>query len=141
MKFRLTLFFVFQVVAWTTYFNWETTSSDQDIAGTTEKVLQVKEMSAGQFVSFENHQAFYKLILRDDGFFTKINTDQSLENGLWAVNHEIPSLILKSPKGDMKYRILDKSGESIQVELMNNLEFIQTSNVQETERKLFSSVN
>ena len=141
MKFRLTLFFVFQVVAWTTYFNWEATSSDQDIAGKTEKVLQVKEMSAGQFVSFGNQKELYKLILRDDGFFTKINTDQSVENGLWSVNHEIPSLILKSPNGNMKYRILNESSESIQVELMNQHELIQTNNVQETERKLFSTIN
>jgi len=141
MKFRLTLFFVFQVVAWTTYFNWETFSSGQDISGKIEKVLQVKEMSAGQFVSFGNQKELYKLILRNDGFYTLINTDQSVENGLWVVNHEVPSLILKSPKGNLKYRILDESSESIQVELMNNLEFIQTSNVQETERKLFSSVN
>jgi hypothetical protein len=141
MKFRLTLFFVFQVVAWTTYFNWETTSSEQDIAGNTEKVLQVKEMSASQFVSFGNHQEFYKLILRDDGFFTKINTDQSVESGLWAVNHEIPSLILKSPKGNLKYRILEESSESIQVKLINHHESIQTSDVQESERKLFSSIN
>jgi len=141
MKFRLTLFFVFQVVAWTTYFNVETTSTDQDIAGKTEKVLQVKDMSASQHVSFGKHSEFYKLILRDDGFFTKINTDKSVENGLWVVNYEIPSLILKSPEGNMKYRILDESCETIQVELMNNQELIQTSDVQETERKLFSSVN
>ena len=82
MKFRLTLFLVFQVVAWTAYFNWETSTGDQDIAVKTEKVLRVEEMSAGQFASFGNRQEFYKLILRDDGFFTRINTDQSIENGL-----------------------------------------------------------
>jgi len=141
MKFRLTLFLVFQVVAWTAYFNWETSTGDQDIAVKTEKVLRVEEMSAGQFASFGNRQEFYKLILRDDGFFTRINTDQSIENGLWSVNHEVPSLVLKSPYGNLKYQIIKDSDESIQVELMNPQKFIQTNNVQQTERKLFSSIN
>jgi hypothetical protein len=141
MKFRLTLFIVFQIVVWTTYFNWKSSTSDQDISGRMEKVLRVEEISAGEFVSIGNHQDLYKLILRDDGFFTKINKDQSVENGLWSVNYEVPSLILKSPRGNSKYRILNESGESVQVELMNQHEFIQTSNVQKSENKLFSSIN
>jgi hypothetical protein len=141
MVFRLTLFFVFQVVAWTTYFNWESSSSDQEIAAATEKVLQVKEMSTGQFVSVGNQEELYKLILRDDGIFTKVNKDQSHENGLWTVNYEVPSLVLKSPRGNFKYHILGETGSSIQVKLMNQHEFIQTNSVQKGETKLFSSIN
>jgi hypothetical protein len=141
MKFRLTLFFVFQIVAWTAYFNWETSTDKVDIAGKTEKVLQVEEMSTSQFASLETHKELQELILRNDGFFTRINKDQSVENGIWTVNYEIPSLNLKSPLGNKKYRILDDSDEYLQVELINAHELIQTKNTQETEPKLYSSIN
>jgi len=132
---------VFQVVAWTAYFNWGTSSGEMDLAGRIEKVLQVEEMSASQFASIETPKELHQLILRNDGFFTMINKDQSVENGLWTVNYEIPSLVLKSPHGDQKYRILEDSDEYLQVELMNVHEVIQTKNTQESEPKLFSAIN
>jgi len=141
MKFRLTIFFIFQVVAWTVYFNWETSMDGQNITVRTEKVLQVEEMSASQFASLNTRKALYKIILRNDGFFTKINADQSVENGLWALDHAIPSLVLRSPAGNQKYRIIEDSPEFIQVELMNPHDLIQTKNIEEEEPTLFSSVN
>ena len=109
MKFRITLFFVFQVIAWTAYFNWESEVISPNAEGIAEKVVQVEEMSTNQFTSIKTQKELYNIILRNDGFFTKINTDKSLETGLWSVNYNIPSLVLKSAMGDQKYRILDKS--------------------------------
>lgn len=140
MKFRLTLFFVFQVVAWTAYFNWESRVLDPDAEGIAEKVLQVEEMSANQFASIGARKELYKIILRNDGFFTKVNTDKSLENGLWDVNYNIPSLVLKSAVGDQKYKILDNSNGILQLELLNSEELLQASNTEIKERTLYSSV-
>ena len=77
MKFRLTLFLVFQVVAWTAYFNWESRVIDPDAGDIAEKVIQVEEMSANQFASISTRKELYKIILRNDGFFTKVNDDKS----------------------------------------------------------------
>jgi hypothetical protein len=124
-----------------TYFNWDFNPVDQNSAETTEKVIQVQEMSANQFASLETRRELYQLILRNDGFFTKINKDQSVENGLWNVNHEIPSIILISPTGNQNYRIIEGSYEYLQVELINPQEFIQTNLTKEEDPKLFSSIN
>lgn len=141
MKFRLTLFFVFQVVAWTAYFNWDSGPGNQNLADMSEKELQVQEMSTNQFTSIEAGKELYKLILRNDGFFTRINKDESVENGLWTVNYDVPSLVLKLPGGNLKYRILENTDAFLQVELMNTHELIQTSNTVENDRKLFSAIN
>ena len=140
MKFRITLFFVFQVIAWTVYFNWESDVISADARGIAEKVVQVEEMSANQFASIKTQKELYKIILRNDGFFTKINTDKSLETGLWSVNYNIPSLVLKSALGDQEYRILDNTKGVIQIELLNSEELLQASNAEIKERTLYSSV-
>ena len=140
MKFRITLFFVFQVIAWTVYFNWESDVISADARGIAEKVVQVEEMSANQFASIKTQKELYKIILRNDGFFTKINTDKSLETGLWSVNYNIPSLVLKSALGDQEYRILDNTKGVIQIELLNSEELLQASNTEIKERTLYSSV-
>lgn len=140
MKFRLTLFFIFQVIAWTAYFNWGGQGTNPDADGIAEKVVQVEEMSANQFASLGIRKELYKIILRNDGFFTKINDDQTLESGLWSVNYTIPSLVLKSAIGDQKYRILDNSKDFLQLELMNSEEFLQASNTKIKEQTLYSSV-
>jgi hypothetical protein len=141
MKIRLIIFFVFQLIAWTVYFNWGTSIEEQKLAVMAERVLRIEEMSASQFASLNTRKQLYKLILRNDGFFTRINDDESVENGLWAVNHEIPSLVLMSASGNQKYRILGDSRDLIQLELMNPNELIQTNTMEEKEPKLFSSIN
>jgi hypothetical protein len=134
------LFFVFQVIAWTTYFNWESDVISPDSAGIAEKVVQVEEMSANQFASIKTRKELYKIILRNDGFFTKINTDKSLETGLWSINYNIPSLVLKSVFGDQEYRILDNTKGVIQIELLNSEELFQANNTKTKERTLYSLV-
>ena len=142
MKIRLTLFFIFQFAAWTIYFNWGTNLDGRHIAAKTERVLQIEEISSSKFASLDTRKQLYQLILRNDGFFTRIYGDRMVENGLWTVNHEIPSLFLMSPSGNRKYHIISDSRESIQVELMNPNELIQTRNTSvEEEPKLFSSIN
>ena len=141
MKFRITLFIVFQILAWTAYFNWDSNNlntSDENIA---ERVLQVEEMSVNKLASMEVRKELYNLVLRNDGFFTKINSDQSVENGLWIVNRSVPSLVLRSPKGDKKYRIIEDSKGFIQLELLNTSDLIQTAKSENTERTLYSSIN
>jgi hypothetical protein len=140
MKFRITLFIVFQVIAWTAYFNWESEVISPNAEGIAEKVVQVEEMSTSQFTSIKTQLELYNIILRNDGFFTKINTDKSLETGLWSVNYNMPSLVLKSAVGDQKYRILDNSKGVVQLELLNSEELLQASNTEIKERTLFSSV-
>jgi len=140
MKFRITLFFVFQVIAWTAYFNWESDVISPDAEGIAEKVVQVEEMSANQFASIKTRKELYKIILRNDGFFTKINTDKSLETGLWYVNYNIPSLVLKTALDNQEYRILDNTEGVIQIELLNSEELLQASNTDIKERTLYSSV-
>jgi hypothetical protein len=140
MKFRITLFIVFQVIAWTAYFNWESEVISPNAEGIAEKVVQVEEMSTSQFTSIKTQLELYNIILRNDGFFTKINTDKSLETGLWSVNYNMTSLVLKSAVGDQKYRILDNSKGVVQLELLNSEELLQASNTEIKERTLFSSV-
>ncbi len=140
MKFRITLFFVFQVIAWTAYFNWDVDVVSPPVKGLTEKVMQVEEMSTNQFASIKTRKELYKIILRNDGFFTKINTDKSLETGLWSVNYNIPSIVLKSAIGDQEYRILDNTRGFIQIELLNSEELLQANNTEIKEQILYSSV-
>ena len=140
MKFRLTLFFVFQVLTWTAYFNWESEELSPETEGLAEKVVQVEEMSANQFASIRTRKDFYKIILRNDGFFTKVNNDKSMESGLWTVNYKVPSIVLKSAAGDQKYKILDNSKGVLQLELLNSEELLQANNTEIKERTLYSSV-
>jgi len=140
MKFRLTLFLVFQIVAWTAYFNMDTEVLDPNLEGFAEKVMQVEEMSANQFASIEARKELYKIILRNDGFFTRINNDESVENGLWSVNRDVPSLVLRSPVGSQKFKILDNSGNVLQLELLKTDELLQASNTEVKERTLYSSI-
>lgn len=140
MKFRLTLFFVFQIVAWTAYFNWESGIMDPNTESIAEKVVQVEEMSANQFASIDARKELYKIILRNDGFFTRINTDKSVESGLWSVNHNVPSLVLRSAVGDQKFKILDNSKGILQLELLNTEELLQANNTEIKERTLYSSL-
>ena len=140
MKFRLTLFFVFQVVAWTAYFNWESGVVDPNTEGIAEKVVQVEEMSDNQFALMGARKELYNIILRNDGFFTRINTDKSVESGLWSVNHNLPSLVLRSPAGDQKFKILDNSKGVLKLELLNAEELLQANNQEIKEQTLYSSI-
>jgi len=140
MKLRITLFIVFQIVAWMTYFNWGTPGYDRGSVGTMEKALQVEEMSVGQFTSSTAQTDLYKIILRNDGFFTRINNDQSAEYGLWSIDHQVPSLVLRMPEGDQKFRILDASNETLLLQSLNSVEPIQVANAEPKEQTLYSSL-
>ena len=140
MKFRLTVFIVFQIVAWTAYFNMDTGVLDPNIEGFAEKIIQVEEMTTNQFASIETHKELYKIILRNDGFFTRVNTDKSVETGLWSVDRNIPSLVLRSPGGSQKFKILDNSGNVIQLELLKSDELLQANSREIKERTLYSSI-
>jgi hypothetical protein len=141
MKFRFTVFIVFQVFAWTTYFNWEPGTPDQDTDRKAEKIVEILEMSSSQFASYGSENELFRIILRNDGFYTKINNNKSVENGLWIVDYNIPSLVLKMPTGNQKYKILEDSPGRLQVELINAQKLIQVNKEDEKEPKLFSSVN
>jgi len=140
MKFRLTLFVVFQIIAWTAYFNMDTGVLDPNNQSFAEKVVQVEEMSANQFASIETRKELYKIILRNDGFFTRINKDNSVETGLWSVNRDIPSLVLRSPVKSQKFKILDNSENVLQLELLNTDDLLQVNNTEIKERTLYSSI-
>ncbi len=139
MKVRIVLFLIFQFFAWGLYLYW---GEDQghNMPERSEKVLEVFEIPSAILTRTVVEERKFKLILRDDGIFTKINADRSTENGMWAVNYDIPSLILKSPGGDYKYRILNEQDEKFQIELINAHELARARNEkEESNRRLFSS--
>lgn len=134
------MFIVFQIVAWTIYFNRASVPDNRVFSENSEKVIQVEEMVAGQFAALDAPKSFFKLILRNDGFFTRINYDQSVENGIWSVDYNIPTLLLKSPQGNREYHILDQSNELLQVELMGTDIYVKTDNPEQKEPRLYSSI-
>ncbi|MBS0000210.1 MAG: hypothetical protein KFF73_14610 [Cyclobacteriaceae bacterium] len=139
MRLRFISFIVFQVVAWTLYFNWESPSSQKTAA--TEKHLEIAEISprtVNNNFAFENN---YKLILRNDGFFIRINQDQTRQSGLWKIDHELPALLLTSPKGDHHYQIITSLNDKMHVrEIDTNEEFARNSMTESDNlNRLFSS--
>ena len=140
MRLRITIFILFQVLAWTIYFNWESAPDDKVFSARYEKSIQVEEKVTGQFASASAPGSLFRLILRNDGFFTRINFDQSVENGIWSVDHKIPTLILKSAHGNRQYHIIDQSPELLQVELMGSEKYVKAENPAQNETLLYSSV-
>ncbi len=117
MRNRIISFLVFQIIAWVLYFNWDSYQVQND--QTSEKILQVVENPLSRLTSHQKKEFMYQLVLRNDGFFTRINPDLTKENGIWCVNYDIPSIILKSSMGEYNYRIIENTSESVQLELIN----------------------
>ncbi len=128
MNLRITFFIVFQIIAWSIYLNSESDPSSPEMFSKSQMIVNILEQPNSQFASINETNNLYKLVLRNDGFFTKINSDQSELNGLWDIDYDIPTIILKLPQGDFEYKILAESNESIELELINGLEVIQAMN-------------
>ena len=138
MKSRLLLFLVFQFFVWGFYFNWE--KKDQIKASITLHEVKVVEQDIGDLAVYGSliHQD-YRLILRNDGFFTRINPNQSTESGIWRINYDIPSIILKSPTKEYKYRILDENDDVIRITLMNSYEITEKLSNEDRIQPTFTS--
>ena len=117
MRTRFISFILFQLVAWTLYFNWDMPAVNKP--ATAEMLLDVAEISPQNFgnsFAFKNN---YQLILRNDGLYTRINQDKTFESGLWKVDYELPALILTSPKGDNHYQIITNYKDRMHVRAIN----------------------
>jgi hypothetical protein len=127
MRLRIFFFLVIQVVAWTIYFNAGKTNNPGS-----QRTLEVKEIKGEDIDGRISEIESYKLVLRNDGLFTKLNDDHITESGLWSVNYDIPSLILKSPSKEYKFKIVKYNGADLEMMLINQHEIV---NVAETGRK------
>ena len=123
MRNKLISFFIFQIIAWILFFNWE--GYRYQYNETSEKIIQVVENPVSRITANQSNLNMYQLVLRNDGFFTRINHDLTKENGIWSINYDIPSIIFKSSMGEYNYRILENSSESIQLELINAHEIVK----------------
>ena len=137
MRLRILFFLVFQVVAWTIYFNSGKTK-DTGL----QRTLQVKEIKGDDSNVRFNEIDSYKLVLRNDGLFTKVMNDHVVESGLWSVNYDIPSLILKSPSKEYKFKIVKYNGADLEIMLINQheIENVAENGNKKAMDKLFSSV-
>ena len=137
MRLRILFFLVFQVVAWTIYFNSGKTK-DTGL----QRTLQVKEIKGDDNSIRFNEIDSYKLVLRNDGLFTKVMNDHVVESGLWSVNYDIPSLILKSPSKEYKFKIVKYNGADLEIMLINQheIENVAENGNKKAMDKLFSSV-
>ena len=141
MRSRIITFIVFQLVAWTFYFNWDGSKSSQnELISTSEKSWDVVEIQDEQDAEGKEIE-MARLILRYDGLFTKINSNETVEKGVWIVDHAEPAIILKSPSRIYKYKIVNYSDEGMMMELMNQPEFTRNRNKEDTflRKKLLSS--
>lgn len=136
MRTKFIYFIIFQLIAWTLYFNWEGSSIQE--SATAEKLIKIAEISPKNVNNSLSDKNNYKLILRNDGFFTRVNADQTKENGLWKINYEEASLILTSSKGEFHYRILDQINDGMQVRLIQTNELARKED-QPDQNRLFSS--
>ena len=117
MRLRIVVFLILQVVAWTIYFN-----SGKIDNSRSQQTLQVKEIKGEETSITINEIKSYALILRSDGLFTKLIENRIVESGLWSVNYDIPSLILKSPSKEYKFKIVKFNGADLEIMLMNHHE-------------------
>lgn len=142
MNLRITFFIIFQIIAWSIYLNSERDPSSPEMFSKSQMTVDILEQPNSKFASISDIDNPYKLVLRNDGFFTKINPDQSELNGLWDIDYDIPTIILKLPHGDFEYKILAESNQSIELELINGLDVIQAMNIDvDQPSKLFSTLN
>lgn len=118
MRTRFISFILFQLVAWILYFNWEIPGEKKsDPAEVLLDVAEISPQNVSNSFAFKNN---YQLILRNDGFFTKINQDQTFESGLWKVDYELPALVLTSPRGDNRYQIITNYNDRMHVREINS---------------------
>lgn len=85
---------------------------------TSQKLVKVAEVSSRNISNSLSDNHNYQLILRNDGFFTKLNADRVQENGLWKINYDESSIILTSAKGEYHYRILEQFTDKMEVRLV-----------------------
>jgi hypothetical protein len=137
MRSRFIAFILFQIIAWSFYFNWEVSSNRKMV--TSVKMVQVEDISFRHVDFSSNDEHRYQLILRNDGFYTRINRDRTRENGIWRVNYDIPSLILSSPNGDAHYQIIDNFEDYMQVKLLSTDELARNELNRTESDLLFSS--
>ena len=116
MRTRFVYFIIFQIIAWTFFFNWEDSSMQETV--TSQKLVKVAEVSSRNISNSLSDNHNYQLILRNDGFFTKLNADRVQENGLWKINYDESSIILTSAKGEYHYRILEQFTDKMEVRLV-----------------------
>jgi hypothetical protein len=138
MRTRFFSFIIFQLIAWTIYFKWEIPVVQQSMRA--EKSLEIAEISPQNVSNRFAYKNNYRLILRNDGFYTRINQDNTFESGLWKVNYDMPAIILSSPRGDNQYQIITNSNDKMNVrKIISSEEF--TRNMDETNdlKRLFSS--
>ena len=141
MNLRITFFILFQIVAWSFYLNTESNPSEIEMLSKSQKTIEILEQPNSNFASIGDTNSPYKLVLRNDGFFTKINSDQTILNGLWDIDYNIPTIILKLPQGNFEYKILANSNESVRLELIDGYDVIQAMNRgSEQPPKLFSTL-
>ena len=138
MRIRFISFIVFQVLAWTLYFSWEMPGLVEKDAK--QKFLNVAEVSPKQVSIQADRENIYGLLLRNDGFYTRYNHDQTLENGLWKINYELPAIILITPRGEHQYHILSNSENRMLVrEVTSEREFARNQEENNGISRLFSS--
>jgi hypothetical protein len=113
MRTRFFSFIIFQLIAWTIYFKWEIPVVQQSMRA--EKSLEIAEISPQNVSNRFAYKNNYRLILRNDGFYTRINQDNTFESGLWKVNYDMPAIILSSPRGDNQYQIITNSNDKMNV--------------------------
>jgi hypothetical protein len=138
MRTRFFSFIIFQLIAWTIYFKWEMPAVQQPV--TAEKLLEIAEISPQNVSNSFSYNNNYRLILRNDGIYTRINQDQTFESGLWKVDYDLPAIILSSPRGDNQYQIITSSNDKMNVrKIITSEEY--TRNMAETNdlKRLFSS--
>jgi hypothetical protein len=138
MRARFVYFIIFQLVAWTFYFNWEDSSIQESI--TSQKLVKVAEVSSRNVSYGLSDNLNYELILRNDGFFTRLNAGRVQESGLWKINYEEPSIILTSAKGEYHYRILEQLNDRMEVRLVKYDDLTRKEKEDELDlSRLFSS--
>jgi hypothetical protein len=137
MRLRILFFVILQVVAWTLYFN-----SGKIDGSRAQRKLQVKEIKGEEKSIKINDIESYALILRNDGLFSKLVDNRIVESGLWSVNYDIPSLILKSPANEYKFKIVKYNGADLEIMLMNHHEIRDVAELgnKKSIDRLFSAV-
>lgn len=138
MRTRFVYFIIFQIIAWTFYFNWEDSSIQE--RKTSQKLVKVAEVSPLNVSNGLSDNRNYQLILRNDGFFTKLNADRVQENGLWKINYDESSIILTSATGEYHYRILEQFTDKMEVRLVKYDDLTRKEKVDELDlNRLFTS--
>jgi hypothetical protein len=137
MRNRFFAFILFQVVAWAVYFNWEISSDTDSISS--QKIVLVEDFSAHNVAFHSGNGKRYQLILRDDGIYTRINDDRVVDNGLWKMDFDVPSLILASPNGEFHYQIINNADDWIQIKLINSNKIVHEEVIIPNPDRLFSS--